>query len=279
MWERENAFMIPKRIERPLTKSQRRHQFYYCNMPLSHIIICCWVDMWVYVFIASSCTPIYFTYHLHCCCHFDIERDYSYFYLIFQTYMNETAHIYASDAMRNIYCHLSPRFISDDKTLRRMGRGQFFSRMLNIIAAVFLAYFTLQKDEKKYWICMLNAKNSLLFSGFLPFLWFVISMSFALCRCFVPVLLPSSLSLSYLEIIKIIENIFHHWNCCRFEYFWLSSESFYLNISAASASHENWTANKRESGGRGRIINWYLLPLALYYYLFNPFKALKLRED
>lgn len=93
-------------------------------------------------------------------------------------------HIYASNAMKNIYYHLF--YIGQGKEKNMGGSGwKIVKCSISSLSCIFH-----YMKEKKYWICMLNAKNSL--SGFLPFLWFVIysNMSFAFC-CFVPVLLPS----------------------------------------------------------------------------------------
>lgn len=187
-----------------LSFGRNLHNIFYCLCRKSNNHV---MEMWVHVFIASWCTQIYFAYH----CHFDIE-DYSYFYIWFFSYFYMRQHIYASNAMKNIYYHL---FISDDEGGEDKDCSQdnffYFIRVLNIIVVLHISH----EEHKKYWICMLNAKNSLRL-----FTIFMICHIFKYVACIFIVLLPFSLSTS--RLLKLLKIFSIKENCCRFEYFWLS---------------------------------------------------------
>lgn len=174
-----------------LSFGRNLHSIFYCLCRKSNNHV---MEMWVHVFIASWCTQIYFAYH----CHFDIE-DYSYFYIWFFSYFYMRQHIYASNAMKNIYYHL---FISDDEGGEDKDCSQdnffYFIRVLNIIVVLHISHEEHKKILNLYVKCQ----------KFSPAFYHFYDLSYIqICRshfhCFIT-LLPL-----YIEIIKIIENIFH----------------------------------------------------------------------
>lgn len=117
----------------------------------------------------------------------------------------------------------------------------FFIQVLNIILSCIF--------YRKYWICMLNARNILALS--LPFLrLFTI---FMICHTLKFLFLSHfyCLPLIFLYALRLLKwlKIFFIKNCCRFEYFWLSSVGRRIWIFSTYSSYsiftqENW-ANKK----------------------------------